>query len=153
MQNADWTNILNQIPTELQCQLMVVLNNRAEIAVETIYRVESPFVVLRGRMGGTTEDGLMFVLPYDQLSGVYLTRGISDADVEAMFSAPLGGEKTSGSAQGTAERPAPDSSTGKSTPAVPSFGRAPEATSIARNNLLERLRAARQAAAPQSNGK
>jgi hypothetical protein len=153
MQNADWTNIFRQIPVELQSQLMVVLNNRAEIAVETIYRLESPFVVLRGRMGGTTDNGLMFVLPYDQLSGIYLSRVITDADVEAMFNGPLTVQKTSPSAQGNAERPAVDA-TGKSSPGmVPSFGRAPEATSVARNNLLERLRAARQAAAPQSNGK
>jgi hypothetical protein len=36
--------------------------------------------------------------------------------------------------------------------AMPAFGRPPEATSVARNNLLERLRAARQAAGPQTNG-
>jgi hypothetical protein len=152
MQNTDWTSIFRQIPVELQAQLMVVLNNRAEIAVETIFRVESPFVVLRGRMGGTTETGLMFVLPYNQLSGVYLSREISDADVQAMFST-LGTAvpKTGLSAHGTTDKKS--TSDIQSTPAVPSFGRAPEATSVARNNLLERLRAARQAAAPQTNGK
>ena len=152
MQNTDWTNIFRQIPAEMQSQIMIVLNNRAEIAVELIYRLESPFVVLRGRMGGTTETGLLFVLPYDQLSGVYLTRVVSDADVQAMFTAPLAGvQKTGLSAHGTSDKKS--ASDIQSTPAVPSFGRAPEATSVARNNLLERLRAARQAAAPQTNGK
>ena len=148
MQNAEWAAMFRQVPEALHAQLMLVLANRAEIAVENICRLDPNFIAFRGRMGGTTDTGLFFMLPYDQLSGVYLSRVLTDEEIQAILTTPnASAEQRVPSAQGNTERPSP-SHDGTPKQVVPSFGRAPDATSVARNNLLERLRAARAAASP-----
>lgn len=149
MQNAEWISMLRLLPAELHSQIVLVLSNRVEVSVDVICRLEPTFIAVRGRMGGTTETGLLFLLPYDQLSGVYLSRELGDAEVQAIFNIPAAGEEKTPAAQENVDRPTP--SNNGSSKVVPSFGRAPDATSVARNNLLERLRAARQAAAAAPN--
>lgn len=147
MQNAEWVAMFRQVPVELQAQLMLVLTNRAEVAVESICRLEPNFIAFRGRMGGTTETGLLFMLPYDQLSGIYVSRQLTDEEIQLVLTPANSTEQRTPSAQGNIDRPTP-SNNGTPKGVVPSFGRAPDATSVARNNLLERLRAARAAANP-----
>ena len=55
MQNAEWITLLRQIPQALQNKVSLVLQNRSDISVDSIMRLEPSFVVLRGRLGGTTE--------------------------------------------------------------------------------------------------
>ena len=153
MQNAEWIAMIRQIPQPMQCQLMLVLANRAEISVEVVCRLEPSYVAIRGRMGGTTESSLLFMIPYDQLSGLYLTKEIKEDEVQALFATPEAPDLEAVVAATETEEKSAAESRNQSTPVVPSFGRAPEATSVARNNLLERLRAARQAANPPPNGK
>src|SRR5207244_3795601 len=122
------------------------LANRAEISVEAVHRLEPTFLVVRGRMAGTTDGGLLFLVPYEQLAGIYLTREVKESELQSIYAAS---GRASVLANGTQSA---SSNSSLSTPAIPSFGRPPEATSVARNNLLERLRAARHAAAPATNG-
>ncbi len=147
MQNAEWATLFRQFPAELHTQLVVVLNNRMEVCLETIFRVEPVYLLARGRMGGTTDGGMLYTVPYSQISAVYLTRQIQEEEVEKIFGAANPNKPLQRSATAN-ERPAPLN--GSQTTPVPAFGKAPEATAVARNNLLERLRAARQAANPQS---
>ncbi len=146
MQNPEWIALFRRFPSELHSQLMLVLTNRTEIAVEAICRLEPTFIAVRGRMGGTTESGLLFMLPYDQLSGVYSSRELKESEVQAILSAASDAQREAAVGENL-DKPSP-SANGASKMVVPSFGRAPESTSVARNNLLERLRAARAAATP-----
>jgi hypothetical protein len=146
MQNADWVTFFRQFPAEMHPQLVVVLNNRMEVSIETVFRVEPSYLMVRGRMGGTTDGGLLYMVPYSQMASVYLFRQIKEEEVDMVFGAPSSPNKAlARSANGT-ERPVSQGAS-QSTP-IPAFGKPPEATSVARNNLLERLRAARQAATP-----
>lgn len=158
MQNADWIALLRQIPTEIHPQVVLVLNNRTELSIETVLRTEPTFLLMRGRVAGTTEGGLAFIVPYEQVSAMYLHRQIKETEVEAIFG-PARGVAAARPADGSSPpptvsltplpepmSPAPEPSTPGA--AMPAFGRPSEATAVARNNLLERLRAARQAAQP-----
>jgi hypothetical protein len=146
MQNADWAAIFRQFPADMHAQLVLVLNNRMEVSIETIFRIEPTYLMVRGRMGGTTDGGILYMVPYSQMTAVYLFRQIIEEEVAAIFGSPSSSNKTlQRSANGTERPVAPGPS--QSTP-IPGFGKAPEATAVARNNLLERLRAARQAATP-----
>jgi hypothetical protein len=164
MHNSEWISVFRQLPQELYQQTVLVLNNRMELTLETLLRIEPTFLAVRGRMGGTTEGGLMFLVPYDQLTAIYMFKSMTDAEVEAMFGPPKSASqlasrshlalKTSGPttvqpAPVPAPAPAPAPMPAAAT-AMPAFGRPPEATAVARNNLLERLRAARQAAQPNT---
>lgn len=163
MHNGEWTNLFRTLPPETHSQMILVLNNRVEVTVEIVLRVEPAFLLVRGRMSGTTDGGLAFVVPYDQLAAFYLSREIKETEVASIFGEP--GKQVAALARSAndTERPAPQvipvqtpaAQSPASNNAMPAFGRPPEATAVARNNLLERLRAARQAAmpAPPQNGK
>jgi hypothetical protein len=185
MQNADWIALLRLLPQTVHNRLMFVLQNRMEISVETLFRLEPTVAVVRGRLGGTTDGGLLFLVPYDQLAGVYLNQEIKDTDVAAYFGEPPQAQVAQvrfpsrqgvRSQQGTAPAPAPTAAapaapapagsapavaglrpsmlgTGPATAGAPAKPAEAPATA-ARNNLLERLRAARNAALPPGvNGK
>jgi hypothetical protein len=167
MLNADWIAVFRQLPPDLHPLTVLVLHNRTEITIETLLRVEPTFLAIRGRMGGTTDGGLLFVVPYDQLAAVYLYKVLGEAEVNAIFGPPKSTSQmlsrsalaarqaagTTGSSQAAPQpAPAPAPAPVPIAAAMPAFGRPPEATAVARNNLLERLRAARQAATPP-NGK
>lgn len=153
MQNAEWAALFRQIPQDWHHQLSLVLVNRAEIAVEAFFRVEPAMAIIRGRMGGTTDGGMTFMVPYDQLAAICVNRTLAEQDVAEMFKNSPQVNPLPKSNQGNALKPlAANAPSATPVPVVPSFGRPPEATSVARNNLLERLRAARQAAGSSTNG-
>src|SRR5207245_7176765 len=86
--NSEWITVFRQLPPDLYQQTVLVLNNRSEVTIETILRIEPTFLAIRGRMGGTTEGGLMFLVPYDQLTAIYMFKTMNEAEVEAMFGPP-----------------------------------------------------------------
>src|SRR5262245_28079089 len=159
MQNAEWIALLRQIPKELHSQLVLVAQNRSDISVESICRLDPTYMVIKGRIGGTTEAGLLFMFPYDQISTVYVGREMKEDEIETFLQnmAPVNRLSTP-SQQGTgggSKLPGSATPAGTAKSAVPVAAQARPAndpSSIARNNLLERLRAARNAAMPQ-NGK
>ena len=153
MQNADWVALIRRLPQELHNQLVLVLQNRMEISVETVFRLEPAYAVIRGRLAGTTEGGLLFMLPYDQLTGAYFFKAVTEAEVNSIFTGPVplrpssnqGRLKPSSIAPMPAVVPvAPPSINSNAPPPRPVEAPA----TAARNNLLERLRAARNAALP-----
>jgi len=142
--NAEWIKLLRQLPQDLHSKLILVLHNRTEIVIDAIYRLEPSFAVIRGRLGGTIEAGLLVMTPYNQITSMYVTREIPEENVRAIFEnaqpvalAEAGADSKLGGSAHAAPTPEP------ANPQAPT----PD-TSAMRSNLLERLRAARAAAAP-----
>jgi hypothetical protein len=161
MQNTDWIRLFKQIPADFHNQVVVVLNNRTEISIETLFRIEASHLLVRGRLGGTTDGGLLFVVPFAEMAAVYINREVKESEVEQIFGPAKAQSRLISPSRQAVKAVTADSTTAPTSlapatepvpAAVPGFGRAPEATSVARNNLLERLRAARQAASPNTNG-
>jgi hypothetical protein len=147
--NPEWIKLFRQIPQDLHNKLILILRNRSEVVVETIYRLEPAFAVMRARMGGTIEGGLLVMTPYNQITSIYVTREVPEENVKALFEAkpPAAQTETNGRLSGSHHAsPMPEPSKPLAQQPV-----APDPAAL-RNNLLERLRAARQAAAP-ANGK
>ncbi len=162
MQNADWIKLFRQLPPEYHNQIVLVLQNRTEICMETLFRVEPTHLIVRGRLGGTTDGGLLFIVPFNELTTVYLNKEVKESEVDQLFGPPKTPSRLISPSRQAVKTvmadpaAAPASPVGSAAPAaapaaVPAFGRAPDTTTVARNNLLERLRAARQAAMPQNN--
>jgi hypothetical protein len=167
MQNAEWIALFRQLPKDLHSQLILVGQNRNEISIESIFRLEPNFLIVRGRVAGTTECGLLFLVPYDQLSTIYVTRELTEEDVNRMFETIVppsrpssishpgsnGAVRLKPSQQGASQRPSSASSsdsfpTPSAVPVAATARPSGDPSSVARNNLLERLRAARNAAMP-----
>jgi hypothetical protein len=73
--------------------LMIALNNGMEVAVQRIMRYEDHYMVVRGRLGGTEEGDLIFIIDYSNITFVYFLRVLDDARVQSIFGEIIGGVK------------------------------------------------------------
>jgi hypothetical protein len=54
-----------------------------------VLRVEEAFLVLRGRVAGSTDIGRIFLIPFEQLDYLAFQRALSEAEVQAMLDGQL----------------------------------------------------------------
>ena len=60
MTSTEWIATLRLIPEADQGKLVIVLSNGTELCVDSLYRYEANFLVLRGRTGGTIDEARIF---------------------------------------------------------------------------------------------
>lgn len=135
MRRDDLVEMLAKIPREEHRKLILVLHNSIAISVDTIFRTEPEYLVLRGRESGTTDENRAFLLPYSEVTYLKLDRVVKVSDLERMFGAaePVGADVAAPAAVVPEPAPALDPAT------------------IAKQNLLERLRATRTSAGSRDN--
>ena len=81
--NTDfWSGVFNSFRLEDHKFLVVSTANGLEVAVQEISRVEEALVIIRGRISGTADAGRLFILPYTQLSSVYVNRIVRTEEVD-----------------------------------------------------------------------
>ena len=85
MQGPSWIALFRRIPAKLHDSLALTLVTGAEIVMQSILRVESEFVILRGRMAGSTDPGRVVVLPYGQIVSVAFTKRMLEPEVQEIF--------------------------------------------------------------------
>ncbi len=136
MTNVEWIDMLRVIPPEQQNELVLVLKNMSEISVDTFFRFEPTFLVVRGRVAGTTDEGRGFFVPYDQMVYVRIERVVNLHELQAIFDG-LPGRTVAP----VAETPAPVPPPAADAPPPAAAPPAPEPTT--HNALLDRIRAAR----------
>ncbi len=100
MQNSAWIALLRLIPPSQQENIVLTTSNNTDIAVQSVIRAERDYLVLRGRLTGTTEGGGFFFLPYDQIVYLGFQRPWKEAEVRAIF-----GEAEASSAAADATAP------------------------------------------------
>lgn len=130
-----------RIPETSHPQVNFVLQNGVVLAVDTMVRYEPTYVVFRGREGGSTDEGRAFFVPYDEISYVKIERLVRLGELKEMYGEAgfvdaeerLSAKPGLGTPPGTQPPPA--------TPAPVGAGGDP--ASIAKQNLLNRIRAAR----------
>ncbi len=148
MRKEDCLDMLQRIPVESLGQVNLALRNGYLLAVEAIARFEETYIVFRGREGGSTDEGRAFFVPYDEicfikiersvrvgeLKGMYGEAGYVDAEdrLSAATAAADAAEAAEAAAVAGPRPPAPAPVAGPTDPA-----------SIAKQNLLNRIRAAR----------
>jgi hypothetical protein len=71
-----WPTIFHSFRAEDHKFLVVSTSNGLEVAVQEILRVEEGLVMIRGRIAGTADSGRLFLLPFAQLSSVYVNRPV-----------------------------------------------------------------------------
>jgi hypothetical protein len=141
MQAAEWITIFKKMPEEYQELLMLSTNNGTEFAVQQFLRMDETFILVRGRLGGTTDANRIFVIPYDYLSFAYFNRPVSDERLAHVFGELL--QSTAGERRHTVGE-SPPAEGDETTPAE----LAPELPQIDTATLQPQLRPA--AAAPRS---
>jgi len=150
MRREDVIDLIGRIPEVDHAKLQVVLRSGIGLSADTFVRFEPFYMAMRGREAGNTEENRAFFVPYDEIICIKLERVVKLSELAAMYgeSPPAGSQPQ---AAATAEPP---------TTPVPAATPAPTApldpAEIAKQNLLERIRAARSMAgngAPRPAGK
>src|SRR4051812_39738154 len=85
MRSAAWASLLRVIPPELTEKLMAVMTSGNEINISGVIRFEHDFMVVRGRLAGTTDDPSVVFVPYDQIDYMGFRVGVKDAELMTMF--------------------------------------------------------------------
>jgi hypothetical protein len=85
MQSGGWIALLRLIPPAQQENLVLTTTSGNEIAIQGVVRTEPDYMVIRGRLTGTTEGGGFFFMPYDQIHYLGFQKPLKEADVRAMF--------------------------------------------------------------------
>lgn len=115
--NQDWVALFRRIPANLHGALLLGTVSGAEVLVQKIVKLESEFIIMRGRLSGT-QDNCVMMLPYGQLTFVTITRVLKDPEVEAIFGkgapsaladlpTPAAGEEPAAEEAAPTEEPAP----------------------------------------------
>ena len=145
MSNEEWVVMLQLIPTAQHNQLVLVLKSGTELSVDLIFRYEPTFLVMRGRVSGNVDEGRAFFIPYDQMLYLRLERIVKLEELAALFGETLAARVSPLDA--SAEPAA------SATIVQPTAGPAVDPATIARNALLDRIRAARASTGgPVRNG-
>lgn len=87
MQGPSWVVLFKQIPVNLHDCLVLLTTTNAEVMVQRLVRLDADFVILAGRMAGTTDGARIMIMPYDQISNIAFNKKMTDKDVAAIFGA------------------------------------------------------------------
>jgi hypothetical protein len=162
MHSAAWIELLRLLPPALRENLALTTLNGTEIALQSIVRAERDYLVLRGRLTGTTDGNGFFIIPFDRLSHLTLQKSVTEPEVRALFDSPADSSPSGPSASAdvnvlgpaTANHkaagidPSPSPSPGQSGP-----GDGAKAPGVDKAALLERLRNRRPTLASVKPGK
>lgn len=132
MQNSAWIELLRLIPENQYAGLMATTTSGTEINIQAIVRIQPDYLVLRGRLAGSMDQGKIFFLPYDRIQLIGFREEVKEADVQALFA----GYDAGAAAAPLEAKPAPQDEPDKSSPPA-----APPSKAA----LLDRLRKARAA--------
>ncbi len=150
MAQAGWVELLRSLPPSLVESAVLNTVSGAEIALHSVTSVESDYLILRGRLTGTTDDAGFFLIPFECVNYV----GFPKASNEAAFREQLAQARTASATfvpapisapAALADTPSVASVLGAPGPriaapaATPENGNAP----VDKAALLERLRARR----------
>lgn len=146
MHSAAWIDLLKRIPPAQHDNLMLLTTIGTEITIQGILRLEEEYLVIRGRVAGTTDAGRFFFVPYSQINYLGFLRTVKEADVYALYGAPppeptaAKPAETEPSAQAPAEGP-PATAPVEPVPSPPVEPPVPKDEKPSKTILLERLRA------------
>jgi hypothetical protein len=85
MQAAVWMELLARIPERQRNQLVVMTTARVEITVQELVRMDEEYVVIRGRLAGSSDTGRLFFVPFDQIAYVSIQKAVSDQEITEIF--------------------------------------------------------------------
>lgn len=88
MEPSFWIDLIRRLPAPLHDALSFSLVSGGEIVSQSILRLENDFVVLRGRVAGTQDQGRVIVLPFTHIIHLGFNKRLTDPEVEAIFGGP-----------------------------------------------------------------
>jgi len=90
MQAGCWIALFRRIPATQHDNLVVVTNTGTEIMVQKIVRMEEDFMILRGRLSGSTDQGRVLMIPYLHLCYLAFSKPLLEKEIQAIFGSAAG---------------------------------------------------------------
>ncbi len=147
MRKEDCLEMFKRVPEQSHAQMILFLRAGFLLSIDTVVRFEPTYLVFRGREGGTTDEGRAFFVPYEEICFIKIERATRIGELKRMFGETgyIDAEDRLSAATEAADALAASSATDTQTPplspVVPMMAGDP--ASIAKQNLLNRIRAAR----------
>lgn len=142
MRKEDCLDMLQRIPLEVHQQVNLILRNSFMLTIDTVVRYEPTYLVFRGREGGTTDEGRAFFVPYDEISYIKIEKVVRIGELKSMYG-ETGYVDAEDRLSAKDAADAASAATLTKTPAPLAEAVATDPASIAKQNLLNRIRAAR----------
>ena len=136
MRREEVAELLQRIPPIDIPKAVLCLRSGYNITIDYVYRLESTYLVVRGREAGTNDDGRGFFVPYEEVSYLKIDRAVKINELRKMYGEPVVADEDGGEIES-----APAAASGEGPKPLPSPAMDP--ASIAKQNLLDRIRAAR----------
>jgi hypothetical protein len=131
MRREDVADIFLRLPDFEHPRVHVVMRAGPNVSIDTVIRLEPHYAVIRGREAGNQDEGRVFFVPYEEMVCMKMERVVKAHELEEWYSDTAGVSRRGDSApKASGVDPTED-------PVVQ------DPSSIARQNLLERIRAAR----------
>ncbi len=147
MRREECVELFKRIPEASHAQVNLVLRNQFVLSVDAVVRFEPTYMAFRGREGGTTDEGRAFFVPYEEIAYFRLERVVRLGELKQMYGETGyvdAEDRLSTPEQKEPDAPAPvDTKTPLPVPSV----LPQDPASIAKQNLLDRIRATRASVA------
>lgn len=101
MQNHDWIELFRLIPENQHNILVLTTLSGVDLNIETIMRTDLDYLVFRGRVSGTIDEGRVFFLPYRQIDFLQINRAMKETEIREMFGEAVGPKSGFHSGSGT----------------------------------------------------
>jgi hypothetical protein len=88
MLSPAWIALLRRIPPLQHDNLVVTTTIGGEISVQNIVRMEDEYLIIRGRTAGTSDNGRVFFIPYDQISRLAFQKEVKEPEIHALYAEP-----------------------------------------------------------------
>ena len=144
MRREDCVEVFKRIPEVSHPQINLVLHNQFVLSVDVVVRFEPTYLVFRGREGGTTDEGRAFFVPYDEIGYVRLERVVRVGELKQMYGEAGYVDAEDRLSKGeTQEEKAEAAKLALDAQTPPPSAVPLDPASIAKQNLLDRIRATR----------
>ncbi len=145
MRREDCVELFKRIPETSHAQVNFVLHNQFVLCVDIVVRFEPTYVVFRGREGGTTDEGRAFFVPYEEIAYFRLERVVRIGELKQMYgeSGHIDAEDRLSKGETQEEKAETAKLVSDSQTPPPSNGIPLDPAGIAKQNLLDRIRATR----------
>jgi hypothetical protein len=151
VRKEDIVDIVNRVPERDHQKVQFITKTGMQLNVESFARFEPTYVVFRGREGGQTDEGRGFFVPYDDIVFLKIERSVKLSELKSFYGEVVAQELDLSKADFPSDS-APTQTPLPAPVAAPASKSAPlDPTQIAKQNLLARIRAARNAAGVGNN--
>jgi hypothetical protein len=89
MLEAGWLQIVSRIGVENLDNVSLITVTGNELVIQSVFRIEHDFMVIRARTSGTMDTGRCIVLPYAQVDFLAFNKAMSEEQVQKLFDGPF----------------------------------------------------------------